>query len=289
MTYEEIKKEIQQSEEEKIKFWEEKLEDAKNGLPDAPTPDLAERRVKFAQKKLENLDEYAKQEIMRQAVRLAERGNYDEVCDGWFSDEQSKYIIDKCLRSGGRFALKTEFLDYVSDKYDIGVKYMASASNDQNYRFERSKPEKKENETEDQFLDRQEKYDLEMCALGQPTTFSFQNDGINYNVYESDVKKMYQEKREQLAREKIELENKERERQLKEQQEKELQAQQQKMQEELKQREAQAKHQREVDNWKKLNPFKKFIYKHITKKAVKENETWIVPETNEVENGRSFK
>ena len=166
---------------------------------------------------------------------------------------------------------------------------MASASNDQNYRFERSKPEKKENETEDQFLDRQEKYDLEMCALGQPTTFSFQNDGINYNVYESDVKKMYQEKREQLAREKIELENKERERQLKEQQEKELQAQQQKMQEELKQREAQAKHQREVDNWKKLNPFKKFIYKHITKKAVKENETWIVPETNEVENGRSFK
>lgn len=289
MTYEEIKKEIQQSEEEKIKFWEEKLEDAKNGLPDAPTPDLAERRVKFAQKKLENLDEYAKQEIMRQAVRLAERGNYDEVCDGWFSDEQSKYIIDKCLRSGGRFALKTEFLDYVSDKYDIGVKYMASASNDQNYRFERSKPEKKENETEDQFLDRQEKYDLEMCALGQPTTFSFQNDGINYNVYESDVKKMYQEKREQLAREKIELENKERERQLKEQQEKELQSQQQKMQEELKQREAQAKHQREVDNWKKLNPFKKFIYKHITKKAVKENETWIVPETNEVENGRSFK
>lgn len=289
MTYDEIKKEIQQSLEEDIKFWEKKLEDAKNGLPDAPTPDFAERRVKSAQKKLENLDEYAKQEIMRQAVRLAERGNYDEISDSWFSDKQSKHIIDECLKSGRRFALKTEFLDYVSDKYDIGVKYMASASNNQNYRFERSKPEKKENESEDQFLDRQEKYDLEMCALGQPTTFEFKNDGTNNNVYESDVKKMYQEKREQLAREKIELENKERERQLKEQQEKELQAQQQKMQEELKQREAQAKHQREVDNWEKLNPFKKFIYKHITKKAVKENETWIVPETNEVENGRSFK
>lgn len=225
-----------------------------------------QKNISLYNNALNNIDEYTKHFIMNEAIKLVDSPKSD--ARRYFPEDFLKKNLDS-ISLNDNFSRKCNFLDSVSSVYGIGVKYMDGEALK---RHERTEPIKRDGESDEQFLDRKEKYDLEMCALGQKGEFEFQNDIKQY--YQNERIKLQQRKNEEIQRQQ----------QMMQQQ----MMQQQMMQQQMLnyQREMQEKFKNQKQKFDNASPLKKAWLK-VTKKAVNNNGTWIVPD--EEDYGRSIR